>query len=183
MNPAALPSPSSQALPLKALHLPEAISWWPLAPGWWLLLISTLVVLGLLAWWLLRHYRVKQYQRAARAELRVCYKNWQQHQNNQLLLQQVNHVLKRVCRQRLPAGLSLSGEPWVEFLNQSAGKTVFIEANARALAQGLYCPSEQLADLPFSATHTADLLNACQNWLKHIHSNHIYSNREASSWN
>ena len=26
------------ALPLRDLHLPEAIGWWPLAPGWWVLL-------------------------------------------------------------------------------------------------------------------------------------------------
>ena len=27
-----------QQIPLRDLHLPEAISWWPLAPGWWLLI-------------------------------------------------------------------------------------------------------------------------------------------------
>ena len=25
-----------QQIPLRDLHLPDAISWWPLAPGWWL---------------------------------------------------------------------------------------------------------------------------------------------------
>ena len=26
-----------QAIPLRGLHLPDAVGWWPLAPGWWLL--------------------------------------------------------------------------------------------------------------------------------------------------
>ena len=25
-------------LPLRDLHLPEAVGWWPLAPGWWVLI-------------------------------------------------------------------------------------------------------------------------------------------------
>ena len=28
-----------QAIPLRGLHLPEAVGLWPLAPGWWLLLL------------------------------------------------------------------------------------------------------------------------------------------------
>ena len=30
-------------LPLRDLHLPETIGWWPLAPGWWFA-IAALVV-------------------------------------------------------------------------------------------------------------------------------------------
>ena len=45
-------------IPLRGLHFPEPISWWPLAPGWWLLLAIFLVVLGLLLRsWLRRRAR------------------------------------------------------------------------------------------------------------------------------
>ena len=40
-------------LPLRDIELPEAISWWPLAPGWWLLLMVVLT-LGFLAIYCLR---------------------------------------------------------------------------------------------------------------------------------
>jgi hypothetical protein len=53
---------------LKPLVAPEAISWWPLAPGWWLVGILLLVALiALLVWgwkyWL--YYRRTRYQREA----------------------------------------------------------------------------------------------------------------------
>ena len=33
-------------IPIRDLHLPEAIGWWPLAPGWWVLIV--LLGIGLL---------------------------------------------------------------------------------------------------------------------------------------
>ena len=37
-----------EQIPLRDLHLPEAIGWWPLAPGWWILIAIALVGLGFL---------------------------------------------------------------------------------------------------------------------------------------
>ena len=35
-----------EQIPLRDLHLPEAIGWWPLAPGWWILIAIALVGLA-----------------------------------------------------------------------------------------------------------------------------------------
>lgn len=53
---------------LKPLVAPEPVSWWPPAPGWWILGVTLLLLLaGLLVWswkrW--RHYRGTRYQREA----------------------------------------------------------------------------------------------------------------------
>ena len=49
---AAMPPEMAQQLAqLRDIHLPAAVSWWPLAPGWWVLLavvLITAVVFGLL---------------------------------------------------------------------------------------------------------------------------------------
>ena len=53
-------------IPLRDIHLPEPISWWPLAPGWWILVggLLALAILGFLAW---RFYARRQIRRAERA--------------------------------------------------------------------------------------------------------------------
>ncbi|MGB5726303.1 MAG: DUF4381 domain-containing protein, partial [Thiogranum sp.] len=48
-------NPGSE-LPLRDIHLPDPLSWWPPAPGWWLLL-TLLVAIALLGGYLLHRYR------------------------------------------------------------------------------------------------------------------------------
>ena len=55
-------------LPLRDIHLPAPISWWPPAPGWWLLLFGIPTLLILLAW-LWRWVRRKTVRKLALAEL------------------------------------------------------------------------------------------------------------------
>ncbi len=37
-----------EQIPLRDLRLPETIGWWPLAPGWWFVIVLLLVGLGFL---------------------------------------------------------------------------------------------------------------------------------------
>ena len=34
-----------ELLPLRDLHLPEMVGWWPLAPGWWFLIALAAAVI------------------------------------------------------------------------------------------------------------------------------------------
>ncbi|HAZ78530.1 MAG TPA: hypothetical protein DCX08_01220 [Porticoccaceae bacterium] len=55
---------------LRDIHLPEPISWWPLAPGWWILVLSTM---GLLIWLIIvlfRRYQTNLYRREALQKLK-----------------------------------------------------------------------------------------------------------------
>ena len=54
-------------LPLRDLHLPEPIGWWPPAMGWWLVL-GFLIVMGIGAFLLIqRHRRATPLKRAFEA--------------------------------------------------------------------------------------------------------------------
>ncbi|MCP5467583.1 MAG: DUF4381 family protein [Sinobacteraceae bacterium] len=61
-------APDPASLPLRDIHLPPPVPWWPLAPGWWVL-AGTLAAgaLALLGWWWWR--RRGRLARAALAEL------------------------------------------------------------------------------------------------------------------
>lgn len=66
-------------IPLRDIHLPEPISWWPLAPGWWVLVavLLTLLVLGGLLWF----FFSKRHLRRATRALEQIETRYQQHQD------------------------------------------------------------------------------------------------------
>ena len=54
-----------QQIPLRDLHLPEVIGWWPLAPGWWFLIALAVAGLGYLSYRLLTKWRRNAARRIA----------------------------------------------------------------------------------------------------------------------
>ena len=57
-----------EELPLRDLHLPAEIGWWPLAPGWWFLAVLLLVGIVYLALQFWRNWRRAAARREALAE-------------------------------------------------------------------------------------------------------------------
>jgi len=110
---------SAAELPLRDIHLPEAISWWPLAPGWWWLLLLLMVVSGLLVWWR-RRKAAAQVRLAALAEWQQLMTSFQQEQNNSQWVQGLSVLLRRVCLSYYPRAevAGLSGEAWLHYLDQ-----------------------------------------------------------------
>lgn len=128
---------------------PEPISWWPPAPGWWLLGLALL--LGLAALWRFRHRLIKRKPRVPPSRYwtrnaRRRWRNWPActkpygGQPASQWLQQLNALLKRLCRIRYPADHphTLSGRAWLAFLDSrcpAAGLTrwmVLVEGAYRA---------------------------------------------------
>ena len=54
---------------LRDIRLPTDISWWPLAPGWWVLMILAALTIGWLILSLTKRYRSRLYRRQALAQL------------------------------------------------------------------------------------------------------------------
>lgn len=147
-----------QELPLKDIHLPEPIGWWPLAPGWWLMLVSV-VVLGLVAYWLVRRWRrqtviklaVVEFDVLERAELEAPEK-----------LRRLSILLRRIaltaCSRTDVAGLT--GEAWLKWLDGPLGQPRFSQGPGRLLLTGPYQPATT-GDL-------AELFELCRDWMKRL---------------
>ena len=58
---------------LAPLRTPEAVSWWPPAPGWWILAAIALAIVALLLRYLWRYHRRGRPLRVARAIARGVY--------------------------------------------------------------------------------------------------------------
>ena len=134
---------------LEPLITPPPVPWWPPAPGWWL--AGLLLTLCLGALWRFRHRLAKRTQAVVQeptldpqrqealdelARLRKPYDG----QPASQWLQQLNGLLKRLCRIRYPADHphTLSGRAWLAFLDSrcpAAGLTrwmVLVEGAYRA---------------------------------------------------
>lgn len=143
-------TPQDPLTQLQDIHLPEPVGWWPLAWGWWLLIALALVLLALALWrWQVRRYR-QRYRREALALLAHIYHDSQSNQSEATTrrhyLQQVNQLLRRTALTALPQSVQpevagLSGQRWLEFLDQSADLSpAFGAGPGQVLAQGPYQP-------------------------------------------
>lgn len=137
-------TPAMQNSPVLAdLHdiaLPPPISWWPPAPGWWLVLMAGVLVLGMGLW----YWRKTRLRRAALQEWRRIQQQASQLDQRQLL-SQLAHLLRRYALAKFPASTvaGLQGDHWLTFLDQQAGFTQFTQGPGRVLAEQLYQPLHQ----------------------------------------
>lgn len=149
---------NTQALPLEDIITPDAISWWPLAWGWWAALLLALLALGLATWFLLRYFKQRRAQRQA---LALLASSTQSLTHNELYAA-LNTWLKLQARAAYPHALNLHGQAWIDFLNHSAGQELFNGSYAQALAQGVYQP---LSSELVPTVNSQELLALAQAWL------------------
>ena len=144
---------------LRDVHLPDAVSWWPLAWGWWVLIILFMLSVGAALFLIVQKYKKNRYRKLATAELNNVFKTWQNDQQTQIYLHRANDILKRVVLQSEQSSLmtTLSGQTWVEQLNVWAKKPL-TQNSQNALAFDCYKESPS-SDI--KALHT-DLVS----WLK-----------------
>lgn len=131
---------------LADIHLPEPVSLWPPAPGWWILAVLLLLLVlwtsrkGFIA---SRHRKIKA---QALTELERCYSNYSldsQSDSNRLNLRFVNEansVLKRVALVHFPnsAVAGLGGPEWVDFIRNNGESDLLTQEIASALSHGRF---------------------------------------------
>jgi hypothetical protein len=147
-------------LPLRDIHLPGAIGWWPPAPGWWL--VAALVVAGL-ALYGVHYYRGRHKRVALRAVARVRAA-LEQGAEPVACLQHVSTILRRFAMTSIAAAgvdvPGLIGERWLKFLDGRWERTEFSAGLGRQLLVAPYAR-------PNSVERTAalELTSLCAAWL------------------
>lgn len=143
---------------LKDIHLPTAINWWPIAPGWWILLGLIALVFLLIAMKRSRNRKRRQLVQAAVSSLDILA------QDKTLDAAQWLKALSTLLRQLVinfhgrEAGAGLVGKDWLEYLDQKGG--------SRSFSEGV---GQVLASQPYQQTSNYDreaLLNLVRQWLK-----------------
>jgi hypothetical protein len=133
---------------LKDIHLPPAVSWWPPAPGWWLL---GLVMLGGVAWAVVRLRRrttMPNLRREALAALEQAEADWRSHQDGSRLAAELSTLLRRVAISLYPGTdvAGMTGVDWLRWLDERLGGHDFEKGSGRLLLEAGYRPTADIDD-------------------------------------
>jgi len=114
-------NPQTDALAgLRDIHLPDAVSLWPLAPGWWLLAAATALAVGLGIG--LRRRHLASIRRAATDELDALCNQFDVEGDAVALAEGLSALLRRVALARFGQAhvAPLHGAKWVAFLSDAS---------------------------------------------------------------
>ena len=163
-------------LPLRDIHLPDLISWWPPAPGWWL--VCALALLGVVAFGL--YYRIGRHRRAALRSLGKARAALEHGAEPVECLQRVSTTLRRfamttadqqtVAALRAVDGVAdrpgsdevagLTGQRWLRYLDSRWKRDEFSRGAGRLLLAAPYARPETV-----DRQHALDLTALCADWL------------------
>lgn len=134
---------------LADIHLPGPVPFWPPAPGWWLLALLVIALLGWLTHKVLEARKQRQICAFALQELDKAYTAFQNQQSGdpeQLnearlgFLNNFNAVLRRVALWHFPKSniASLGGRAWVDFIREKGESTLLTDEIVDALVEGRF---------------------------------------------
>ena len=149
------PNPLNQ---LKDIHLPTDVNWWPIAPGWWVLVFAALLCLFAL-WkvWKRARNNSQRYQQIItvvdelEAEKNLDDKEW---------LAALSALLRRLAinADGREESAGLVGQEWLAYLDQRGNTSEFSQGAGKVLASSPYQESVEY--------DRSELLALTRRWLK-----------------
>ena len=152
---------------LRDIHLPEPVSAWPPAPGWWILAILSISLIIWISWKLWKRYQQRHLLRISNRTITELQQDYANHQNSHLLIKQYSMLLRRIALARFPRQqvASLTGTTWLEFLDKSAATNLFNSEIGQLLLNGPYQkPGTKISQID-------ELTTAIKLWIESVSSN------------
>jgi hypothetical protein len=151
-------------LPLRDIHLPAPLGWWPPAPGWWLLAVIVPVALALL-FWLYKRLSRKTAVKAAQQALAALRLDAALDERQKLAALSV--LFRRTAVSLFPRAetANLTGEAWLAFLQRPLNDARFTE-EGRLLIDAPYRREEPDAEA------VKALFKLYEDWLKAVAKRH-----------
>jgi len=152
------------ALPLRDLHLPDPVGWWPLAPGWWFVLLVLAAGFAYLFWRAFNKWRHNEARRFALRELARYEGAYLEHRDPVTLGKQLSELLRRGMLAYAPRGdvAGLTGDAWLQWLDSGMPLPYFHTEGGKSLLELPYRnPQGDFSDVDINA-----LLSAVRTRLK-----------------
>jgi hypothetical protein len=124
-----------EQIPIRDLHLPQAIGWWPLAPGWWVLIALAVAGLLYLLYRAYQKWRSNAARRVALRELARVRNEYASGMDAVTLAIELSELLRRTMLAYAPRNevASLTGQRWLQWLDQGLDDQPFAKGSGRNL--------------------------------------------------
>lgn len=159
--PAPRPSLPERLQELRDVHLPDPVSWWPPAPGWWILLGVMVLGVMLVLWVRANRQRTKA-RRLAITELKSVTQEYYPHHNDHWLVQQLSEIMRRYAMAIFPRSdvAGLTGHAWLQFLDRTGQTNQFTEGPGHLLSTAPYRPPCIMS--------AAELVPLVEQWIQRV---------------
>lgn len=168
MTTSALPPDSTPtgapALPLEDIIVPDGVSAWPPALGWWLLGILCIIAVATGIFFYRRYQKKWGYRKQALVLVDNLFMQWQHKKlNDSEICQQLLQTLKRTALSAYPnhSVNSLYGKEWVDRLIKQAPT---VDCTHRV--KTMICSSQYQRKITL---HPEILYQFCQEWIRQHH--------------
>jgi uncharacterized protein DUF4381 len=150
-------------LPLRDIHLPDPISWWPLAIGWWLAFGIALFLI-LFTWLILKKWFQPTLRKEATITLDLIEAHFHQTEDPVRCLTDLSVFLRRVIlsQKKYPRGSAgLTGQAWLKLLDQQLDKPEFSQGIGQVLGLGPYQSRAEKESI-------SQIIQLCRRWVKSL---------------
>ena len=159
-------NPDIASIPLRDIHLPESVSWWPLAPGWWIVL--GLLVLATAVVFFLKHMKGRrQLEKQVMDEFQGLVDQYKNDRDINALLGNVSKLLRRVSMTRFSQQevAALTGDRWLKFLDETLGNGKNNNLNFHSELGELLVSRQYQKSLSIDESKLDQLLMLSKRWL------------------
>ena len=153
----AAPAAAPQGPELRDIHLPPDPSWFPPAPGWWILVALLIALLVWLFRIVRKRVRKRRWLAALQAEVASIAADHGAHNDPRKTTAAISTLLRRAALRLDPRAAAYQGDQWLAWLDQRGGSTDFLTG-----------PGNVLVDAPWRRAPQVDvdgLLAATRHWL------------------
>lgn len=151
-------------IPLRDIHLPQAVGWWPLAPGWWVLIALAFAGLLYLLYKQYLKWRWNAARRISLAELVRIRTAYDEGADALTLAKELSELLRRSMLAYALRGemAGLTGDSWLAWLDQGLEDKPFTKGPGRRIDSLPYRRPDSVSD----DEDVAGLIDAVQRRLK-----------------
>jgi len=137
-----------EQIPLRDLHLPDAIGLWPLAAGWWVLIALVVAGVGYLLYKQYLKWRWNAARRLALSELGRVRTAFESGADALTLGKELSELVRRSMLAYAPRGevAGLTGDNWLAWLDRGLDDKPFTSGPGKTLESLPYQRPEKVAD-------------------------------------